>query len=240
METVIKNQHKYYIYCPCCGEDITKTVKLVKMSDPQPTKDHDTENRANDSDIENGSRSIGKKTKVPSWFLDFCQPLVSSVYGPNKDQGTFSFPLFFRYSYVAVVIDFGFLANSGEKGVDSKLPETSDDLDINGEEPSIDVSNEKGGQSFPKWYLDVFAWSFLCIIIALSVFSTSPPPFIQPHVHLPSMPSLRLPSASILLLLPTFAVLLLFIISMRSRFSSRYHDEKGSCLSPLLMSLSLH
>ncbi|KAG7541217.1 hypothetical protein ISN45_Aa07g013420 [Arabidopsis thaliana x Arabidopsis arenosa] len=196
VETVIKNQHKYYIYCPCCGEDITKTVKLVKMSDPQPTKDHDTENRVNDSDIENGSRSKGKKTKVPSWFPDFFQPLVSSVYGPNKDQG--------------------------EKGVDSKLPETSDDLDINGEEPSIDVSNEKGGLSFPKWYLDVFAWSLLCIIIALSVLLTSPPPFIQPHLQLPSMPS-----ASVLLLLPTFAVLLLFLISMRSRFSPRYHDEKG-------------
>ncbi|CAE6172809.1 unnamed protein product [Arabidopsis arenosa] len=201
VETVIKNQHKYYIYCPCCGEDITKTVKLVKMSDPQPTKDHDTENRANDSDIENSSRSKGKKTKVPSWFPDFFQPLVCSVYGPNKDQG--------------------------EKVVDSKLPETYDDLDINGEEPSIDVSNEKGGLSFPKWYLDAFAWLFLCIIIALSVLSTSPPPFIQPHLQLPSMPSLRLPSASILLLLPTFAVLLLFIISMRSRFSPRYHEEKG-------------
>ncbi|CAL9227117.1 unnamed protein product [Arabidopsis halleri] len=202
VEIVIKNQHKYYFYCPCCGEDITKTVKLVKKSDPQPTKDHDTENKTIDSDTENGSRSKVKKTKVPSWFPDFLQPLCSSVYGHNKEKG--------------------------KKGVDSESPGTYDDLGTNGEEPSIDLSNEKDRPSFPKWYLDVFAWLFLCIIIALSVLSTSPPPFIQPHLQLPSMPTLRLPSASVLLLLPTFAVLLLFIISMRSRFSPRYQDEKGS------------
>ncbi|XP_010438541.1 PREDICTED: membrane protein of ER body 1-like [Camelina sativa] len=201
VETVIRNQHKYYIYCPCCGKDITKTVKLVKMSDPQPTKDHDTENKAIDSDTENGSTSQEKKTKIPSWFPVFLQPLFPSVYGPNKDKG--------------------------EKGVDSKSPGTYDDLDINGKAPSIDVSNEKNRPSFPKWLVHVFAWLFLCIIITLSVLSTSPPPFVQPELQLPSMPSLRLPSASVLWLLPTFAVLLLFIISMRSRFSPRYHKEKG-------------
>ncbi|XP_010448071.1 PREDICTED: membrane protein of ER body 1-like [Camelina sativa] len=201
VETVIRNQHKYYIYCPCCGKDITKTVKLVKMSDPQPTKDHDTENKAIDSDTENGSTSQDKKTKIPSWFPVFLQPLFPSVYGPNKDKG--------------------------EKGVDSKSPGTHDNLDINGKEPSIDVSNEKNRPSFPKWLVHVFAWLFLCIITALSVLSTSPPPFVQPHLQLPSMPSLRLSSASVLWLLPTFAVLLLFIVSMRSRFSPRYHKEKG-------------
>ncbi|AEE85401.1 vacuolar iron transporter (VIT) family protein [Arabidopsis thaliana] len=194
VEIVIKNQHKYYIYCPCCGEDITKTVKLVKISDPKHTKDHD---KAVDSDTENGSKSKDKNTKVPSWFSDFIQPLFSS-----EDRG--------------------------KKGVvDSELLGTYEDLGIIGEEPSIDVSNEKDRPSFPKWYLDVFAWLFLCIIIALSVLSTSPPPFIQPHLQLPSMPTLRMPSASVLLLLPTSAVLLLFIISMRSRFTPRYHKEKG-------------
>ncbi|XP_023635505.1 membrane protein of ER body 1 [Capsella rubella] len=205
VETVIKNQHKYYFYCPCCGEDITKTVKLVKISDPQPTKDHETENKAIDSDTENDSRSQDKKTKIPSWFPVFLRQLFPSVYGPNKDKD--------------------------EKGVDSKSPGTFDDLDISGEEPCIDVSNEKDGPSFPKWYVDAFAWSFLCIIIALSVLSTSPPPFIQPHLQLPSIPSLWLPtevpSASILMLIPTFAVLLLLIILVRSRFSPRYHKEKG-------------
>ncbi|KAL9819076.1 Membrane protein of ER body 1 [Arabidopsis thaliana] len=198
VEIVIKNQHKYYIYCPCCGEDITKTVKLVKISDPKHTKDHD---KAIDSDTENGSKSKDKNTKVPSWFSDFLQPLFSS-----EDRG--------------------------KKGVvDSELLGTYEDLGIIGEEPSIDVSNEKDRPSFPKWYLDVFAWLFLCIIIALSVLSTSPPPFIQPHLQLPSMPTLRMPSASVLLLLSTSAVLLLFIISMRSRFTPRYHKEKGEVVS---------
>lgn len=105
VETVIKNQHKYYIYCPCCGEDITKTVKLVKISDPQPTKNHDTENKAIDSDTEdkaidsdteNDSRSKDNNTKAPSWFPVFLQPLFPSVHGSDRDKGTLSYSVFFR------------------------------------------------------------------------------------------------------------------------------------------------
>ncbi|ESQ54474.1 hypothetical protein EUTSA_v10024733mg [Eutrema salsugineum] len=203
VEIVFKNQHKYYIYCPCCGEDITKTVKLVKKSDLQPTKNHDTENEA--LDTENGSRSKDKKTKVPSWFPDYLQQLFLSVYGHNKDKG--------------------------KKGVDTKPPGSSIDLVTDGEEPSIDVMIEKDRPSFPKWYLDVFAWFFLlCIIIALSVLSNSPqqsPLFNPPHVELPSISSLWLPSASVLLILPTSMVLLLVITAMRSRYSPIYNKEKG-------------
>ncbi|KAL1203108.1 Membrane protein of ER body 1 [Cardamine amara subsp. amara] len=210
VEIVIKSQHKYYFYCPCCGEDITKTVKLVKITDIQPTKNHDTEPEA--IHTEDDAKSKDKKTKGTTWLPDFLQPMFPFVYGHNENKET-----------------------PGNKEVDSKLPGTYDDLGINDEEPSIDVSNEKDRPSFPKWYLDVFAWLFLCIFIAISVLSTSPPSFIQPHLQLPSMPSLPLPSmsslplpsASVLLLLPTIAVLLLAIMEMRSRYSPRYHEEKG-------------
>ncbi|KFK29303.1 hypothetical protein AALP_AA7G115800 [Arabis alpina] len=200
VEIVIKNQHEYYIYCPCCGEDITKTVKLVKKSDLQP--------RANDEviDTKKGSRSKDKTTKFPSWFPVNLQQLFLSVYGQYKDKG--------------------------KNEVDSKSQVY---LGIDDKEPSIHVKIEKDTRSFPKWYLDVFAWSFLCIIIALSVLftspqqspsvlSTSPPTFIPSHLQMPSVSSLQLPSASVLLLLPMFA---LVIMAMRSRYSPRFHKEKG-------------
>ncbi|VVB11322.1 unnamed protein product [Arabis nemorensis] len=210
VEIVFKKQHKYYIYCPCCGEDITKTVKLVKISDVQPTENSETENEA--IDTKNGSRSKDKKAKFPSWFPVNLQQLFLSVYGHNKDKG--------------------------KKEVVSKSPVSCIDLGIDDKEPSMDVSIEKDRPSFPKWYLDVFAWLFLCIIIALfflftspqqspSVLSTSLPPFIPPHLQLPSVSSLQLPSASVLLLLPTFAVLFLVIMAMRTRYSPRFHKEKG-------------
>ncbi|KAF8114537.1 hypothetical protein N665_0036s0065 [Sinapis alba] len=204
VEIVIKNQHEYYFYCPCCGEDITKTVKLVKKSDPQPVKNGEAANEA--IDTKNGSRFEDKKTKVSSWFPVHLQKLFNSVYGHIKDKGKI--------------------------WVDSKS--TINDLGTDSEEPSIDVKVEKDSPSFPKWYLDVFAWLFLCIIIALSVFfstSTSPQQplaFTPPHLELPSISSLPLPSASILWLLPAFAVLLLIIMAMRSRYSPIYHHkEKG-------------
>ncbi|CAH2077739.1 unnamed protein product [Thlaspi arvense] len=206
VEIVLKNQHKYYLYCPCCGEDITKTVKLVKKSDLQPTKDSIAENDA--INTENGSRSEKQKTKLPPWFPVNFQQLFPSLYGHNKDE------------------------ESGKKDVDSKSsPGSGNDLGISGEEPSIDVKIEKDRPSFPKCYLDVFAWLFLCSIIALSVFSTSPqqsPPIIPPHLDLPSISSLWLPPASVLLIVPTFVVLLLVIVAMRSRYSPiSHHKVKG-------------
>uniref|UniRef100_A0A1J3HP74 Membrane protein of ER body 1 n=1 Tax=Noccaea caerulescens TaxID=107243 RepID=A0A1J3HP74_NOCCA len=200
VEIVIKNQHKYYIYCPCCGEDITKTVKLVKKSDLQPAENGDAENEAIDTKY--GSRSEDKKTKAPSWFSVYLQKLFPSAYGHNKDKVP------------------------SEKGVDTKSTGSC----IGREELNINVVIEKDRPRFPKWYLNVFAWLFLCVIIAFSVLSTSPPqslPFILPHLELPSMSSLWLPSASILLILPTFVVLLLVVMAMRSRYSPIYHKEKG-------------
>ena len=130
------------------------------------------------------------------------------------------------------VIDFGFLADSGKIEVDSKS--TINDLGTNSEEPSIDVKTEKGRPSFPKWYLDVFAGLFLCIIIALSFLFTSPQqssPFIAPpHLELPSIPPLTLPSLSILWLLPAFSVLSLVIMAIRSGYIPIHHKEKGNLL----------
>ncbi|KAJ0251526.1 Membrane protein of ER body 1 [Hirschfeldia incana] len=205
VEIVIKNQHEYYFYCPCCGEDITKTVKLVKKSDLQPVKNGETANEA--IDTKKDTRSKDKKTKVPSWtwFPVHLKQQLLSVYGHIKDKGKI--------------------------WVDSKS--TINDLGTDSEEPSIDVNIEKDRPSFPKWYLDVFAWLFLCVLIALSVISssTSPQqslPFIPPHLELPSVSSLPLPSASILWLLPAFAVLFLVIMAMRFPYSSIYHHrEKG-------------
>ncbi|RID78986.1 hypothetical protein BRARA_A01762 [Brassica rapa] len=205
VEIVIKNQHEYYFYCPCCGEDITKTVKLVKKSDIQLTKDGKTKNEA--ADTKNDTRSEDKKTKVPSWtwFPVYLQKLFLSVYGHIKDK------------------------DSGKIEVDSKS--TNNDLGTNSEEPSIDVKTEKGRPSFPKWYLDVFAWLFLCIIIALSFLFTSPQqssPFITPpHLELPSISPLTLPSLSILWLLPAFSVLSLVIMAIRSGYIPIHHKEKG-------------
>ncbi|XP_010555730.1 PREDICTED: membrane protein of ER body 1 [Tarenaya hassleriana] len=55
-ETVIKNQQMYYLYCPCCGKDITNTVRVVRKSEfqkgeekvvpePVPTSVLDVSNR---------------------------------------------------------------------------------------------------------------------------------------------------------------------------------------------------
>ncbi|CAA7050200.1 unnamed protein product [Microthlaspi erraticum] len=200
VEIVIKNQHKYYIYCPCCGEDITKTVKLVKKSDIQLAGNRDAENEAVDTKY--GSIYEDKKSKAPSWFSVYLQKRLPSAYGHNKDKVP------------------------SEKGVDTKSTESC----IGNEEPSISVVIEKDRPRFPKWYMDVFAWLFLCVIIALSVYSTSPLqslPFMPPHLELPSVSSLSLPSASILLIVPTFVVLLLVFLAMRSRYSSIYHKERG-------------
>lgn len=153
------------------------------------------------------------KTKVPFFFLPSFGVLVSTV-----------------------VIDNGFLEVPSEKGVDTKSTGSC----IGREELNINVVIEKDRPRFPKWYLNVFAWLFLCVIIAFSVLSTSPPQpllFILPHLELPSMSSLWLPSASILLILPTFVVLLLVVMAMRSRYSPIYHKEKGSFFFFLLLLL---
>lgn len=147
----------------------------------------------------------------------------------TKTKVHLSLPAFFWCPCMdSCVIDNGFLAVPCEKGADTKSAGSC----IDSEEPSIDVNIEKDRPRFPKWYLNVFAWLSLCVIIALSVLSTSPqqsPLFFPPHLELPSMSSLSLPSASILLILPAFVVLLLVLMAMRSRYSPIYHKEKGSC-----------